>query len=139
MNSDNLIFSSKIDPQVEDVCFDLLTDYFEDEDFDKVYVEPVGQFGEYCHLNNVKYSNTERQMPLHLIPFSDVFLTNIFSLIFRVCVVRVLSFHNPAEMYLAPFLSVWEYLLPLVFNFMPLKDILRKQKNLILFLVIAIC
>ena len=53
--------------------------------------------------------------------------------------VRVLSFHNPAEMYLAPFLSVWEYLLPLVFNFMPLKDILRKQKNLILFLVIAIC
>lgn len=41
MNSDNLIFSSKIDPQVEDVCFDLLTDYLEDEDFDKVYVKNV--------------------------------------------------------------------------------------------------
>lgn len=33
MNSDNLIFSSKIDPQVEDICFDILLDYFSDTDF----------------------------------------------------------------------------------------------------------
>ena len=28
MDSDNLIFSSKIDPQVEDICFDILLGYF---------------------------------------------------------------------------------------------------------------
>ena len=41
MNSDNLIFSSKIDPQVEDVCFGMLLDYLVEEDFDKVYVKNV--------------------------------------------------------------------------------------------------
>lgn len=41
MNSDNLIFSSKIDPQVEDVCFEMLLDYLVEEDFDKVYVKNV--------------------------------------------------------------------------------------------------
>ena len=42
MDADNLIFSSKIDPQVEDVCFDILLNHFSDEEFDKVvkkYIE----------------------------------------------------------------------------------------------------
>ena len=41
MDSDNLIFSSKIDPQVEDVCFDILLNHLSEEDFDKVYVQNV--------------------------------------------------------------------------------------------------
>ena len=41
MDSNNLIFSSKIDPQVEDVCFDLLLNHLSEEEFDKVYVQNV--------------------------------------------------------------------------------------------------
>lgn len=41
MDSNNLIFSSKIDPQVEDVCFDILLNHFSKEEFDKVYVQNV--------------------------------------------------------------------------------------------------
>ena len=41
MDADNLIFSSKIDPEVEDVCFDMLLQQFSDENFDKVYVQNV--------------------------------------------------------------------------------------------------
>lgn len=41
MDSNNLIFSSKIDPQVEDVCFDILLNHFSEEEFDKVYVQNV--------------------------------------------------------------------------------------------------
>lgn len=41
MDSNNLIFSSKIDPQVEDVCFDILLDNLSSENYDKVYVKNV--------------------------------------------------------------------------------------------------
>ena len=41
MDADNLIFSSKIDPEVEEVCFDILLNQFSDEKFDKVYVQNV--------------------------------------------------------------------------------------------------
>ena len=41
MNSNNLIFSSKIDSNVEDTCFDILLSYFEDKDYKKVYVTNV--------------------------------------------------------------------------------------------------
>lgn len=41
MDSNNLIFSSKIDPQVEDVCFDLLLNHLSEEEFEKVYVQNV--------------------------------------------------------------------------------------------------
>ena len=41
MNSNNLIFSSKIDPQVEDVCFDILLNHLSEQEFEKVYVQNV--------------------------------------------------------------------------------------------------
>ena len=41
MDSNNLIFSSKIDIDVEDVCFDILLSYFSDNDYEKVYVTNV--------------------------------------------------------------------------------------------------
>lgn len=41
MDSNNLIFSSKIDGDVEDVCFDILLSYFSDDDYEKVYVTNV--------------------------------------------------------------------------------------------------
>ena len=41
MNSNNLIFSSKIDVQVEDICFQILNDALIDEEFEKVYVKNV--------------------------------------------------------------------------------------------------
>lgn len=41
MNSNNLTFSSKIDANVEDTCFDILLSYFEDKDYKKVYVTNV--------------------------------------------------------------------------------------------------
>ena len=41
MKSDNLIFSSKIDPQVEDACFDVLLHHLSEEEHDKVYVTNV--------------------------------------------------------------------------------------------------
>lgn len=41
MNSDNLIFSSKIDSEVEDVCYDILLDYFSNDDYREVYVTNV--------------------------------------------------------------------------------------------------
>lgn len=41
MKSSNLIFSSNIDPDVEDICFDILLSYFEEEDFDRVFVKQV--------------------------------------------------------------------------------------------------
>ena len=41
MDSDNLIFSSKIDPDVEEVCFDILLEQFSEENFNRVYVKNV--------------------------------------------------------------------------------------------------
>ena len=41
MNSNNLIFSSKIDSEVEDICFDILLTHLEDQEFEKVYVTNV--------------------------------------------------------------------------------------------------
>ena len=41
MDSNNLIFSSKIDPQVEDVCFDILLNHLSEGEFEKVYVQNV--------------------------------------------------------------------------------------------------
>ena len=41
MNSNNLIFNSKIDSDVEDVCFDILLSYLEEHDYEKVYVTNV--------------------------------------------------------------------------------------------------
>lgn len=41
MDSNNLIFSSKIDPQVEDICFDMLLHQLSNEDYDRVYVKHV--------------------------------------------------------------------------------------------------
>ena len=46
MDSDNLIFSSKIDPEVEDICFDILLDYFSEQNFEEVYVKNVVLAGE---------------------------------------------------------------------------------------------
>ena len=45
MDSNNLIFSSKIDPQVEDICFDVLLHYLSDKDYEKVYVKNVSIAG----------------------------------------------------------------------------------------------
>lgn len=41
MDADNLIFSSKIDPDVEEVCFNILLDQFSEEIFNRVYVNNV--------------------------------------------------------------------------------------------------
>ena len=41
MNNNNLIFSSNIDPQVEDAYFDILAQHLSDQDFEKVYVQHV--------------------------------------------------------------------------------------------------
>ena len=41
MNSNNLLFSSKIDPQVEQQTFDLLLNYLSQYDFNSVYVKNV--------------------------------------------------------------------------------------------------
>jgi hypothetical protein len=41
MDSNNLIFCSKIDPQVEEACFDILLDYLSDKEYDNVYVNNV--------------------------------------------------------------------------------------------------
>lgn len=41
MDSNNLIFSSKIDSEIEDICFDILLTYLENEDYKKVYVNNV--------------------------------------------------------------------------------------------------
>lgn len=41
MDSNNLIFSSKINPQVEDVCFDILFNYLSEQEFERVYVQNV--------------------------------------------------------------------------------------------------
>lgn len=41
MDSDNLIFSNKIDPDVEDICFELLLDHLSEVDYDRVYVKNV--------------------------------------------------------------------------------------------------
>ena len=41
MNSNNLIFNSRIDPQIEDACFDILLNYLSEDDYDKVYVKNV--------------------------------------------------------------------------------------------------
>ena len=41
MNSNNLIFSSKIDSEIEDICFDILLTHFKNEDYEKVYVTNV--------------------------------------------------------------------------------------------------
>lgn len=41
MDADNLIFSSKINPQVEEICFDILLEQFSEENFDRVYVKNV--------------------------------------------------------------------------------------------------
>ena len=41
MDSNNLIFSSKIDSEIEDICFDILLSYLEEYDYEKVYVTNV--------------------------------------------------------------------------------------------------
>lgn len=41
MDSDNLIFSSNIDPQVEEVCFDILYNRLFNAEYNKVYVKNV--------------------------------------------------------------------------------------------------
>lgn len=41
MDSNNLIFSSKIDSEIEDICFDILLSYLEEQEFEKVYVTNV--------------------------------------------------------------------------------------------------
>lgn len=41
MNSNNLIFNSRIDTQIEDACFDILLNYLSEDDYDKVYVKNV--------------------------------------------------------------------------------------------------
>lgn len=46
MDSDNLIFSSKIDTDVENICFDILLDYFSEQNFEEVYVKNVVLAGE---------------------------------------------------------------------------------------------
>lgn len=41
MNPNNLTFSSKIDPDVEDICFDILLNHLSEQDFEKVYIKNV--------------------------------------------------------------------------------------------------
>lgn len=41
MDSNNLIFSSKIDSEIEDICFDILLAHLEEQEFEKVYVKNV--------------------------------------------------------------------------------------------------
>ena len=41
MDSNNLIFSSKINPQVEDTCFDMLLNHLSEQEFERVYVTNV--------------------------------------------------------------------------------------------------
>lgn len=41
MDSNKLIFSSKIDTEVEDICFDILNDYYKDVELESVYVKNV--------------------------------------------------------------------------------------------------
>lgn len=41
MDSNNLIFSSKIDSEIEDICFDILLTHLEEQEFEKVYVTNV--------------------------------------------------------------------------------------------------
>lgn len=41
MDADNLIFSSKINPQVEEICFNILLEQFSEENFNRVYVKNV--------------------------------------------------------------------------------------------------
>ena len=41
MNSDNLIFNSNIDNDVENICFDILLDYYKNQEDVKIYVENV--------------------------------------------------------------------------------------------------
>ena len=41
MNSDNLTFSSNIDNDVENICFDILLDYYKNQEDVKIYVENV--------------------------------------------------------------------------------------------------
>lgn len=41
MNSNNLIFSSNIDKDIEDNAFDILYNYLKDVDYDNVYVENI--------------------------------------------------------------------------------------------------
>ena len=41
MNSNNLIFSSKIDPEIEDAYFDILLNHLSEQEFEKVYVTNV--------------------------------------------------------------------------------------------------
>jgi hypothetical protein len=41
MNRNNLIFSSKINPELEDNCFDFLYNHVEDWDVEKIYVQNV--------------------------------------------------------------------------------------------------
>lgn len=41
MNSNNLIFSSSIDKEIEDNAFDILLDYLKDAEYDEVFVHRV--------------------------------------------------------------------------------------------------
>lgn len=41
MNNNNLIFSSNIDPQIEDNYFDILAQHLSEQEFEKVYVTNV--------------------------------------------------------------------------------------------------
>lgn len=41
MDADNIIFSSKVDPQVEDLTFDVLFNEFLQQDYKKVFVKNV--------------------------------------------------------------------------------------------------
>lgn len=41
MDADNLIFSSSIDVEVEEGCFNILFDYLSDADYKKVYVKNI--------------------------------------------------------------------------------------------------
>lgn len=41
MDNNNLIFSSNIDPEIEEITFDVLSNNLSDEEYDKVYVKNV--------------------------------------------------------------------------------------------------
>lgn len=41
MDSNNLIFSSTIDTDVENICFDILLNHLSEYEYDKVYVKNV--------------------------------------------------------------------------------------------------
>ena len=68
MNSDNLIFSSKIDAEVEESCFEMLLNYYKNNDNVKVYVENIALApNEIMFFANVDDVSTIIRIPITIV------------------------------------------------------------------------